>query len=206
MWRRLAWIAGVLGGCTFATNAGHVPDDATGRGGEPLPDDARSPGSDAADPPIDARPDAPPDAVQPPLPCPASYALADPDHPGSQYRLVTASSIWVTAEATCEGDEISGVTRPAHLIVLDDAAEATFAWAQNNSDQWVGHSDQVVENAWAPVTDQPDVFTGNASGNNNGRDCLMVNGAMSSTAADSCMTGHPYLCECDGQRADPSHF
>jgi hypothetical protein len=210
MWRRLALIAGILGGCTFTPNAGNPPDDATGRGGEPLPADARHVGSDADPPPSDAPPDAPPDARPDAgttlLPCPTSYTLTDPAHPGSQYRLVTASTLWGSAEAACEADELGGVTAPAHLIVLDDAAEAQFAWNQNPSDQWAGHSDQVTENAWLPVTDQSTVFTGAASGNNNGRDCLMISNTNSETTAETCMNGHPYVCECDGRRANPSHF
>jgi hypothetical protein len=205
MWRRLVWITGFVG-CTFTPNPHQGPSDATGRGGEPLPVDARHDGSDADPPPIDAMPDARPDAPTPPLPCPAGYTLTDPAHPGSQYRLVTASALWSSAEATCEADEIDGVTGPAHLLVLDDAAEAQFAWDHNTSDQWAGHSDLVTENAWLPVTDQPNVFTGAASGNNNGRDCLMISNTNSETTAESCMNGHPYVCECDGRRANPGHF
>jgi hypothetical protein len=211
MRRWLASIGGILGACSFTTNPAQPPDDATGRGGEPLPvADGRPNGSDADPPPpdapIDARPDAPIDAMMPPLPCPAGYTLTDANHPGSQYRLVTASAIWSTAEATCEADEVGGVTAPAHLIVMDDAAEAQFAWDQNTSDQWVGHSDQITENAWLPVTDQPNVFTGGANGNNNGRDCLMISNTNSETTAETCMNGHPYVCECDGRRANPGHF
>jgi hypothetical protein len=207
MWRRWAWIAGLLSGCTFVPNPGHGASDAAGAGAEPAPTDGRAASSDA-DPPPPPPIDAPPDTAMPPppLPCPSAYTLADPHHPASQYRLVTASTTWASAEAACEADETAGVTQPAHLIVMDDAGEAVFAWAQNTSDQWVGHSDQVTENAWLPVTDQPSVFTGTASGNNNGRDCLIISGAMSATSADSCMSGHPYVCECDGRRANPANF
>jgi hypothetical protein len=188
MWRRLVWITGFVG-CTFTPNPNQGPSDATGRGGEPLPVDARH-GSDADPPPIDAMPDARPDATTPPLPCPAGYTLTDAAHPGSQYRVVTASAVWSSAEATCEADEINGVTGPAHLMVMDDAAEAQLAWDHNTSDQWVGHSDLVTENAWLPVTDQPNVFTGGANGNNNGRDCLMISNTNSETTAETCRNGH----------------
>jgi hypothetical protein len=196
-----AWIFGVLAGCTFTPNTGHAPGDTAGAGGDPPATDARIAGPDSGQPPpVDAPPDA-----GPPLPCPAQYTLTDANHPGSQYRIVTASATWTDAEATCEADQIAGMTQPAHLVVLDDAAEVALLWNHTNSDQWAGHSDRVAENAWLPVTDQPGVFTGATTGNNNGRNCLVITGATN-TSADSCMTGHPYACECDGRAADPNHF
>ena len=93
------------------------------------------------------------------------------------------------------------LTGPAHLIVLDDQDEALFAWSQNNSNQWLGHSDTASEGNFIAVTDQQLVFTGNASGNNASKNCLMTKDSARQTSADGCTSGHPYLCECDGNAA-----
>jgi hypothetical protein len=139
------------------------------------------------------------------LPCPSFYALTDGVN-GSLYRLVTASATWTAAEADCEGDEVVGTTQPTHLIVLDDSLEASFAWALTSSDQWFGSTDRVTEGNFLPVTDQQAVYTGPATGNNATKNCLFIHNAGGQTNADSCTNGHPYLCECDGKRADASHF
>lgn len=138
------------------------------------------------------------------LQCPNGYTLTDSGHPGSFYKQVTASTTWSGAETDCEDDATAG-TAPTHLIVLDDQAEAAFAWTTNTSDQWVGHSDLVSEGDWLPVTDQSGVFTGNATGNNTNKNCLEVTQSSGQTTAETCTNGHPYLCECDGLAADPAN-
>lgn len=140
------------------------------------------------------------------LPCPTGYLLTDAGHPGSFYKQVTASTSWSAAETDCENDQIATVTGPAHLIVLDDQNEAAFAWSTNNSNQWVGHTDIANEASWIPVTNQPNAFTGNATGNNNSRNCLEVTQSSGQTTAESCTQTRPYLCECDGNAADPANY
>ena len=167
-------------------------------GSNPPPGDARR------DAPIDApntkpSPDAPPDAALPPASCPAAYNLHDAARPNSHYRSVTASATWTSAEAMCEGDNVN-----SHLIVLDDDAERAWAFQQNNSDQWVGITDINSEGTWIPVTDQTVWFSGAASGNLPAKDCMYLN--STTTIAESCSGGHPYLCECDGQAADAQNF
>ncbi len=136
--------------------------------------------------------------------CPSGYALVDLGHPGSFYKKVTASTTWQGAETDCENDA-STTTAPTHLIVLDDQAEAVFAWTTNTSDQWVGATDLQAEGTWLPVTDQQSVFTGNATGNNSNKNCLEVTQSSGQTTAETCANGHPYLCECDGNAANPQN-
>lgn len=202
MWGRLA-VSAILASCTFTPNPGSSHDG--NPGGEPALIDAPGSGSGSGmpDAAIDAPADAPAITV---LPCPASYTLTDGNHPGSHYRQVTASANWQNAEADCANDEIPTATGPAHLIVLDDTNEATFIWNLMNSDQWVGSSDLKTEGAFLAVTDQQVVYTGMASGNDGGKDCLEVHNTGGVTTTDTCTNGHPYVCECDGRAADPTHF
>jgi len=196
MWARLAGSA-VMVGCTFTPNPQSSPRDGN-PGGEPTKFDAAGSGSGSGMP--DAAIDAPSVTV---LPCPGSYFQGVN---GSHYRQVTASTSWQNAETDCENDEDQGVTGPAHLIVLDDAGEATLIWTLMNSDQWVGHSDLKTEGTFLPVTDQQVVYTGLAMGNDGGKDCLMVHNTGGLTTTDTCTNGHPYVCECDGRAANPANF
>ena len=191
-----------LAACTFRPNPAG-PDDSN-PGGEPGPGGPGS-GSGSNQRP-DAAIDGPVDARVTLLPCPASYTLTDAGHPGSTYREVTASASWQAAETDCVNDQVATVTGPTHLIVLDDQPEAVFAWNQNNSDQWVGSSDLKTEGNFLPVTDQQTVFTGNATGNDGGKDCLMIHMSSGQTNADTCTNGHPYVCECDGRAENPNNF
>ena len=179
-------IALVVGGCSFRHGTG-VPGDGP-------PPDVRK------DAPADAPGDGVGDAA---IACPASYTLHDAARPMSFYRWVSASATWSAAETACAGDG-STATKPAHLIVLDDSSERAWAFAQNNSDQWVGAADIRTENSWLAVTDQVSPYIGAASGNLPNKDCLILN--ATDTAADGCGGGHPYLCECDGLAADATHF
>lgn len=202
MWGRLA-VSTILAGCTFTPNPGGSPDGNHGGG----PADSSGSGSGSGSSTPDAAIDAPADApVITLLPCPVTYTLTDGSPPGSHYRQVTASTSWQNAEADCANDEIPTVTGPAHLIVLDDANEATFIWNLMNSDQWVGSSDLKTEGTFLAVTDQQVVYTGMASGNDGGKDCLDVHNTGGVTDADTCTNGHPYVCECDGRAANPTHF
>ncbi|HSN29134.1 MAG TPA: C-type lectin domain-containing protein, partial [Kofleriaceae bacterium] len=136
---------------------------------------------------------------------PSSYTLHDSSRPHSFYKQVTASVTWSVAEVDCESDEVPTVTAPAHLLVLDDQSEAAYAWSTNNSNQWAGHTDTKTEGTWLPITDQPTVFTGAASGNNSSKDCLEVTQSSGQTTAESCTQTRPYLCECDGNAADAAN-
>lgn len=193
----------VLVGCSFRPNPASSFDGNPGGEAAAIIDAAGSgSGSVTHDAAVDAPIDAP---ATTPLPCAGSYVLTDLVHP-SLYRQVTASASWTSAETDCENDEVTGVTAPAHLIVLDDAGEATYIWTLMNSDQWVGHSDRITEGNFLPVTDQQGVYTGNAAGNDGGKDCLMVHNTGGATTADTCTNGHPYVCECDGRAANPGNF
>jgi hypothetical protein len=194
----------VVAGCTFTPNPGASPSDGN-PGSEPAPPgiDAAHADSAAHDAAIDAPPDTPTITV---LPCPLGYAALDSAQPGSRYRQVTASASWQAAEADCEDDEVPAVTGPAHLVVLDDAAEATYFWTLMNSDQWIGHTDLITEATFLAVTDQPTVYTGPATANSPTKDCLMIHNTGGQTNADTCTNSHPYVCECDGRAANPTHF
>jgi len=184
---RLLGAIAFVAGCSFRHGVGTGPGDG---------------------PPGDARKDAPGDVLggdgdTASLACPGTYALHDAARPMSFYRWVSASGSWGSAEALCENDA-SPTTRPAHLIVLDDDAERVWAFAQNNSDQWVGMTDNRHEGEWLAVTDQASPYVGNASGNLANKDCMILN--TNETVAEGCSITHPYLCECDGLAADASHF
>jgi hypothetical protein len=93
---------------------------------------------------------------------------------------------------------------PAHLIVLDDVAERDWAFGVTNSDQWAGLSDVITEATWLPVTDQTSFYVATVAANAQNKDCVFFNGTA--MTAEQCTSTHPYLCECDGQAANPSNF
>jgi hypothetical protein len=200
MWGRLAFL-GLLAGCGFQHGQLASRDDAPPAGGDGPGSDATGGGSDAT---LPASSDAMVDAPATVLTCPGAYNLHDITRPSSHYRSVTASTTWNGAEADCEDDATANVTLPAHLIVLDDDAERAWAFAQNNSDQWVGITDINNEGVYIPVTDQPTFFTGGATGNLPAKDCLYLN--STTTVSEACGGGHPYLCECDGRAANAANF
>ena len=110
-------------------------------------------------------------------------------------------------EIQAQLSEVSAIAQEAQTILhLLDYVGVDYAGAVKDGKVTSAEEFKEMLTKELPVTDQPNVFTGNASGNNNGRDCLIISGAMSATSADSCMTGHPYVCECDGQRANPANF
>lgn len=196
MWRCLVlvWVVG----CTFKPAASGTVHDADVEGG---------PGGEAGNSDIDAKVflDAKVfhDAPTTTLFCPASYGLHDVARPSSFYRLVTASANWASSEATCQGDA-SVTTLPTHLIVLDDAAELTWSYNLTTSQGWIGESDRKTEGTFLAVTSQSP-YVGSATGNVSSKDCLMAFDA-STTAAETCDNGHPFLCECDGLAAVAANF
>jgi hypothetical protein len=125
---------------------------------------------------------------------------------GSGGLLPCPTASWFQAEQDCEDDAISNITGPTHLIVLDDQNEAVYAWSVNNSNQWLGHTDIETEGTFLPVTDQTGTYSGGASGNNGSKNCLMTKDSSGATSADTCTTGHPYICECDGYAPDPNNY
>ncbi len=145
---------------------------------------------------IDAAADAPP------AQCAASYDLTNAAEPASRYRLVTTQSAWLAAEMDCEDDGGGG---PAHLIVLDDAAERLWAYEQGNTDKWVGVTDLVAEGVPIAVTLQTLPYTGTAASNDQPKDCMFNN--QNVTVMESCANAaFPYLCECDGLAASPARY
>jgi len=105
-------------------------------------------------------------------------------------------------------DAVAG-SLPAHLIVLDDIAEAVWAYSQSSSDMWIGESDRKAEGVFLAVTDQATFYISPA-GNLPPNDCALVGpfavDGSADTAIEGCGNGHPYLCECDVLAADPTHF
>ena len=198
MWPRLA-LVGTLAACSFTHGA------SSGGGGGDAMRDSTGPGSDGSG---DAMrpPDASIDAAL--AACPSGYDLHDSSRPLSHYRLVTASNTWTAAEATCEADG-GGGSLPAHLIVLDDLAEASWAYGQSSSDIWIGESDRKAEGVFLAVTDQTGFYISPA-GNLPPADCALVGpfavGGGADTAVEGCSNGHQYMCECDVLAADPTHF
>src|SRR5262245_15812491 len=91
-----------LAGCRFGFESGE-PRDAAGSGNDP---DALVDASGVAM--VDAMPDGTS------VTCPTSYVTIG--QLSSRYRLITTSTVWLSAEQSCEADG-------THLVIVDDATE-----------------------------------------------------------------------------------
>lgn len=179
----------VLAGCGFK---------ATGQPG--AGDDA--PTSDAAD--ADASvadaltTDGPLDAVDAAMADAAVGCETDADYTqigGSRYLTLT-SMAWTDGEAACEG-------RGSHLLVLDDALEATAIVLLLDSNTWLGVSSRLNDGAYHAVTDQ-EVFL--APGSYNANRCVRRKADATIESRGNCAELNAVVCECDGRAAVPGNF
>jgi hypothetical protein len=153
----------------------------------------------AADATVDAPADARIDATVDADPCPAGYAPIPGGEPGSQYRFVTSTTDWLSAEMDCEHDG------RAHLAVLDNDGERDAVRGQIGGDPWVGVTDRVSEGTYFKVTTgvatylpwdpgEPNNYGGN-------EDCLELKGGGFND--ETCDEANTYICECDGLAGNP---
>jgi hypothetical protein len=143
--------------------------------------------------------------------CPSGYAVID----GGCYKLVTSGSPWLGAELACEADG-------AHLVVEDSVAEHftihTLA-STAVSTVWVGWTDRRGPDnvfTWvAPAAggldpqSEPCVFGSSEPDAGDADHCVQqaaANGCPDYQDVSCELVTLPYVCECDGQLADPSTY
>jgi hypothetical protein len=154
-----------------------------------VPDGA--PGNTPADASI-GTPDAQPADDATAFACPAEYTLRVE---GSCHRTVATLVTWDLAEADCE-------TAGAHLVVVDDVAEAVLP-----DNVWIGYTEIVTPGTFRWVTGAAVTFEGWAStepGSIGGASC--VEARADGWHDDNCPEAKAYVCEYDGRSADPAQF
>jgi len=197
--------------CQFDTNG--TSDRPDSRTPDPTPDAEPPPPPDAAPP--DARPPAPPDAAV--AHCPVDYHASALTR--TSYRYVDTPILWPAAEAACEAEG-------THLVVITSAEERDFLIElmgkspNGTSDKvWIGLTDRTSEGTWRFVTggiaDEDQLFWNNGEPNASG-DCgalYRTNDIVPSRNshyddADCVDLGinRGYVCECDGDPADPTAY
>ena len=192
--RRLGWIIALAGACSF-----DPPGGGSGERGDGPPIDPRVDGgaviADGPGPTTDAVTfDAAPT-------CPGAYV-----HQAGLgcYRVVTASTTWVTAELACEADG-------GHLVVIGNPAEnALVHGLLAGSNGWIGASDRAVRGfVW--VTREPPGYSAWDDGEPNDgglfafEDCVEMF-ASNRWNDNECDEARPSVCEHDGLAADPTAY
>ena len=154
---------------------------------------------------VDQMPDSPVGAL-----CPVTYSLiVSAPTLSSRYRFVGGGGQkWIDAENDCADDAGAGLA--THLVVLDDTAEATaviggLASGGNINDQWIGATDLQAEDNIEYVTAQGTTLTLTPTMNAVDKDCIRLKNSGATEFGD-CNETNKYVCECDGQVADPSRF
>jgi hypothetical protein len=197
----LVAVLALASGCGFSTGGQGSPNDDAGAS------DASPSGDGAADAVVDQMPDAPTGPQ-----CPILYApiLAIATN-NSRYRFIGGGGLsWIDAENDCADDSTNG-DLATHLVVLDDAAEATaviggILGGLNINDQWIGATD--LENEAGDVkyvTDQGTTLALIPTMDAPNKDCIRLKNT-GGTEYKSCNDTYKYVCECDGRAADPGRF
>ena len=140
--------------------------------------------------------------------CPAGYVRMG----GGCYRAVTIATPWLDAELACEADG-------AHLFVTDDDTEhfVLHTLSSGIGRVWIGWSDRRgPDNVFRWVAP-------NAGGVQQNTPCYFPNGEPDAGDADHCVAQEEtntcgdnidldcnmplaYVCECDGNLADPTAY
>lgn len=143
--------------------------------------------------------------------CPSTYGpIASLGTTASQYRFIGGGGkTWIEAEQDCEDDAAVGELA-THLLVLDDALEATaviggFASGLNINDQWIGATDLADEDTVAYVTAQATTLMLAPTMDAPDKDCIRLKNT-GGTEFKACDDTYKYVCECDGRSADPARF
>jgi hypothetical protein len=191
---RVAVVLALLTACSFRTNGGSSPADAS------TTRDVPAPTSDGAnDAPTDAAP-----AIDAARMCPAGYDPVAGAPATSKYKLFSYGSgpadhtnTWTTAKQTCESDG-------THLIVVETAAEATSIGAQLQYAPaspyfWEGITDEGHEAMWKTVLGADATFLPWAVGQPNGgtsANCALFD-PQGNLYDFSCSGYQPFACECE---------
>ena len=138
--------------------------------------------------------------------CPPGYTFSS----ASCYRAETGAAgnglAWVLAEQDCENDAVG-----AHLVVIDDAAEATVVDTFVEAsilDHWIGVSDVVTRDVYLTVTNRAPtylVWDPAEPNGTDGEDCLLMDDAKALHDTD-CIADDDYVCEYDGIAAVPAAY
>jgi hypothetical protein len=163
-----------------------------------------------ADAPADSAPDTPPRVACTVAQCPAGFAVVD----GGCYRVGITPRSWLAAELDCEAVG-------AHLIVEDSIQEHTtahdLATAAGVTRVWVGWSDRrgpdnvftwVAPDAGGLLQTDPCVFGSTEPDAGDADHCAVqaANNSCPDYQDVSCDLLESYICECDGQLADPARY
>jgi hypothetical protein len=140
--------------------------------------------------------------------CPAGYMITD----GGCYRLALTPRDWLAAELDCEADG-------GHLVVEDTVNEhyTLHDLAAGIPQIWIGWTDRRGPDnvfRWvAPVQGELQqggncVFPANEPDPGDGDHCVAQDGLNSCGDYNdlACTLALPYVCECDGNRADPTAY
>lgn len=139
-------------------------------------------------------------------PCEPPYQVAA----GSCYRVSTRFVSWPEAEADCEKDG-------AHLATIIDVPEHfTLHGLSSNaavSEIWIGYTDRVTEGTFRWISpggldpSNNECFFGPAGVNNTGGTDCVVQESLNECGdwfVRDCVIPRPYICERDGNAADPA--
>lgn len=194
--RRLVVLA-MLAGCRYGFEVGGadsaVDPDAT-LDGDGVPIDEVVPADMTIDVLVDAMADMTAGA------CPGNYV--DVGVGASRYRFIaTPTDDWTVLEALCEADG-------QHLVVLDSQAEADAVRVLGGGmETWVGVTDRIVELEWRSVTDQlPSFLPWSKPPLLGGGDCIDWETGSNEFDDQSCSSGRPGICECDGLPVVPGTY
>lgn len=185
----------IASAASCSAGCGRVGIDASGLVDGAPPGDVTPP-DDVADVPVCQR-----------SPCRAGYQAID----GGCYRLASTPRRWLDAETDCEADG-------GHLVVEDSVAEHEVIHDLAGPGRiWIGWTDRRSNDnifVWvAPVAggllqSNPCVFGASEPDAGDADHCV----AQSSPSQcpdysdENCEIALPYICECDGNRADPSSY
>jgi Lectin C-type domain len=172
---RVAVLIGFASGCAFSGSPGSTPDAA--------------PDAVVDGPEEDAMPDAPPM-----LKCPVGYEVVPNAPATSRYRKLTRPEPYAKQVSICQ-------TEGTHLVVLDNAAEATAVAAFAVPPMmffWIGASDATVETIWVTAKNAPAAYLPWGARQPDGgllENCGLQNGAA--LFDSSCNRSYASVCECD---------
>ena len=132
--------------------------------------------------------------------CPPGYTR----HGTRCYRITLAPAEWLAAELACEADAVG-----AHLVVIDQAAEADVVDDAFDRDVWLGATDRVIEGDYREVTGRSmrwnDWDTGEPGGGT--EDCASIASIAAPDLIDlPCTDTLAYVCEFDGEPVQPSTY
>jgi hypothetical protein len=146
------------------------------------------------------------------LVCPTDYVAigAEP----SRYRVEDSINDWRSAATRCAADG-TGLGANTHLVVLTTSGERAALAPIMDRERWVGHSDQITEGMYIPVTDEPSGYPALAAlmsppwsptEPNGTGDCAVMSATLLLLDRDCTNEDQAYVCECDLYPDDPDNY